>query len=495
MSNRRVITGEETEEIELPPEPPRRERRPLSHVGGKVSCTGPATELFPTIEWALKVSSDSNSVRDHVHGFHSYPARLHPVTARRLIEKLSQPGNTVLDPFCGSGTVLVEGQLQGRHTIGVDLNPLACELARFKTERTTPGKRALWLEAAEEVALFAEERRQARAGPTRMYEPHEREPYDPHILFELDGLSAAIARQPQAVRGMLRLVLSSILTKVSKSLGDSSGRLGPRRLASGFAIRVFLNKAQEVCRQCAEYSDALPSSNAGKVILSDARRLQGVTPNSVDLVVSSPPYPGVLDYLSHHSNRLHWLKLDAQLLARNEIGARRQMSRLKPAVALETWKVDFSAAMRAMAKVLKPRAHAAFIIADSALGDMPLHADRVLHELAPAAGFTVDAIGSQDRPHFHDPSRRAFRGLPRKEHLIILHRNESLRTSPQPTVNRDPRPQHRDDTQRARPRDDAQRAPRRDDTQRARPRDDAQPAQRRGDDRSRPKKPPLKRSK
>lgn len=439
MSNRRPITRQEEDELELPPEPPRRERRPLSHVGGKVSCTGPTAALFPTIEWALKVSSDSNSVRDHVHGFHSYPARLHPVTARRLIEKLSQPGNTVLDPFCGSGTVLVEGQLQGRYTIGVDLNPLACELARFKTERTTAGKRALWLEAAEEVALFAEERRQARAGPTRMYAPHEREPYDPHILFELDGLSAAIAKQPQAVRGMLRLVLSSILTKVSKSLGDSSGRLAPRRLASGFAIRVFLNKAQEVCRQCAEYSDALPNSNAGKVILSDARRLQGVTPNSVDLVVSSPPYPGVLDYLSHHSNRLHWLQLDAQHLARNEIGARRQMSRLSPAAALKTWEVDFSATLRAMAKVLKPRAHAAFIIADSALGDMPLHADRVLQALAPAAGFTLDAVGSQDRPHFHEPSRRAFRGLPRKEHLIILHRNDSSpqanRSTPQRRTN------------------------------------------------------------
>ncbi|HEX2879794.1 MAG TPA: DNA methyltransferase, partial [Polyangiaceae bacterium] len=143
---------------EVPP-PPRRERRALSHVGGKVHCSGPEAELFPIIEWALKVSSDSNSVRDHVHGFHSYPARLHPVTARRLIEKLSREGDTVLDPFCGSGTVLVEGQLQGRHTIGVDLNPLAAELARFKTERTKPGTRDLWLEAAEAVALFAEERR------------------------------------------------------------------------------------------------------------------------------------------------------------------------------------------------------------------------------------------------------------------------------------------------------------------------------------------------
>jgi DNA modification methylase len=377
------------------------------------------------IEWALDVSGDAGSVRDHVHGFHSYPARLHPATARRLIEKLSRVGDTVLDPFCGSGTVLVEGQLQGRFTIGVDLNPLACELARFKTERTKPGTRELWLEAAEAVALFAEERRQARSGPTRLYKPHEREPYDPHILFELDGLSAGIAKQPKAMQGMLRLVLSSILTKVSKSLGDSSGRLGPRRLASGFAIRVFLNKAQEVCRQCEEYSNALPSTNAGKVILSDARRLTGVAPSSIDLLVSSPPYPGVLDYLSHHANRLSWLGMDASQLARNEIGSRRQLSRLKPADALNQWRRDFSDALHAMARVLKPGAPAALVIADSALGTVPLVADREVTELAKAAGFALAAVGSQRRPHFHEPTRRAFKGLPRHEHLIVLRRNDA----------------------------------------------------------------------
>jgi DNA modification methylase len=409
---------------EAPP-PPRRERRALSHVGGKVRCAGEETELFSTLEWALKVSGDSNSVREHVHGFHSYPARLHPVTARRLIEKLSRPGDTILDPFCGSGTVLVEGQLQGRHTIGVDLNPLAIELARFKTERTKPGTRELWLEAAEEVALFAEERRQARSGPTRLYKPQEREPYDPHILFELDGLSAGIAKQPKAMQAMLRLVLSSILTKVSKSLGDSSGKLGPRRLASGFAIKVFLNKAQEVCRQCEEYSELLPGTNAGKVILTDARRLTGVVPNSVDLVVSSPPYPGVFDYLNHHANRLSWLRLDAQHLARNEIGARRQMSRLSPREALEQWRGDFAAVLRALARVLKPGAPAALVIADSALGNVPLVADREVNQLALACGFRPRAVGSQQRPHFHEPTRKAFRGQPRYEHLIVLRRSDS----------------------------------------------------------------------
>ncbi|HTM46847.1 MAG TPA: DNA methyltransferase [Polyangiaceae bacterium] len=426
-ADRRKSEGTRKKASSPPPPPqPRRERRALSHVGGAVRCLGPATELYPVIEWALKVSSDEKSVRDHVHGFHSYPARLHPVTARRLIEKLSQPGDTILDPFCGSGTVLVEALLQGRDAVGIDLNPLACELARFKTKRTTAAERTEWMDAAERVSAYAEDRRQLRLGPTRTYLAHERAPYDPHILFELDGLSAGIVEEPEAIRQVLRLILSSILTKVSRSLGDSSGKLGPRRLASGFAIRAFLFKVKEVCRQSAQFAKLIPPGVGAQVVLTDARRLTGVDPASIDLVVSSPPYPGVFDYLTHHSHRLHWLGLDASQLARNEIGSRRQLGRMEPQVALERWRGDFGAALRTLARVVKPKKPVALVIADSALGDFPLRTDQVVTEIAQAAGFELGAIGSQERPHFHDPTRRAFKGEPRYEHLLVLRRKPAM---------------------------------------------------------------------
>src|SRR5262249_30208950 len=107
--------------------------------------------------------------RANVHGFHSYPARMHPLTARRLVEAFSRPGDAVLDPFCGSGTVLVEARLAGRGAVGVDANPLAVRLARLKTAPTTPEQRARWIDAAREVAAFADARREAKAGPTHRY--------------------------------------------------------------------------------------------------------------------------------------------------------------------------------------------------------------------------------------------------------------------------------------------------------------------------------------
>ncbi|HLF44631.1 MAG TPA: DNA methyltransferase [Acidimicrobiia bacterium] len=67
------------------------------------------------------------------HEFYRYPARFSPRFAAAAIEHFSLPGDTVLDPFVGGGTTLVEGMRLGRATIGADLNPLATFVTRVKT--------------------------------------------------------------------------------------------------------------------------------------------------------------------------------------------------------------------------------------------------------------------------------------------------------------------------------------------------------------------------
>ncbi|MGQ9541374.1 MAG: TRM11 family SAM-dependent methyltransferase, partial [Armatimonadota bacterium] len=71
--------------------------------------------------------------KTHTHGFHAYPAMMIPQVARRLIRLYGKSGQTLLDPFCASGTLLVEARLAGLNGYGIDLNPLAVLLARAKT--------------------------------------------------------------------------------------------------------------------------------------------------------------------------------------------------------------------------------------------------------------------------------------------------------------------------------------------------------------------------
>ena len=81
-------------------------------------------------DWTFK----EVSTHQYSHGFHQYPARMHPEIARRIIQKYARNStDVILDPFMGSGGVLVESLLNGNNSLGIDLNPFAVLLSKVKT--------------------------------------------------------------------------------------------------------------------------------------------------------------------------------------------------------------------------------------------------------------------------------------------------------------------------------------------------------------------------
>ncbi|PKN31804.1 MAG: hypothetical protein CVU63_22025, partial [Deltaproteobacteria bacterium HGW-Deltaproteobacteria-20] len=213
-------------------------RRALSHLGGPVETRG-LEEVAVRLATIMGGDMDADGARAHVHGFHAYPARMHPTLARRAIELMSPMGGTVLDPFCGSGTVLVESRLAARQSWGVDLNPLAVLLARLKSRGATPQELQFILSTAGKVAQHADSRRREKRGATRRYPAEDVQLFDPHVLLELDGLRDGLGQlHGEFVRDALRLVFSAILVKVSRQPGDTSTTSVPRRLAAGFTIAL-----------------------------------------------------------------------------------------------------------------------------------------------------------------------------------------------------------------------------------------------------------------
>jgi DNA modification methylase len=373
---------------------------------------------------ALSVSGDEASVRKHVHAFHSYPARLHPQTAEHLIAGLTQPGDTVFDPFCGSGTVLLEAILQGRAAVGTDLNPLSVALTNLKTRGPKTAERAHWLETAEQVAEFAVERRMDKAPPLKRYPAQERQLFDPHMLLELDSLSAGVAQvEANRTQAALRLVLSSIVTKVSRRPGDSSGKVVPKRLAGGFAIRMFVARTRELCAQFDELERLLPAPPKSQAFEADARELKPIKPKSVDLIVCSPPYPGVYDYYEHHRVRLGFAGLSAGRFQQGEIGSRRQLTALAGAAARATWEKDLTQVLAACAKVLKPGKLMCCVLGDVALPGVTVRGDVSVKSIAGRAGMEVVAVGSQERPVFHRNTEEGYQQRSRAEHLVVLRRS------------------------------------------------------------------------
>jgi DNA methylase len=70
----------------------------------------------------------------YTHYLFGYPAKFHPPVARALLERHTEPGDCVIDCFCGSGTLLVEAAISGRSAIGSDVDPVAAFVSRVKVK-------------------------------------------------------------------------------------------------------------------------------------------------------------------------------------------------------------------------------------------------------------------------------------------------------------------------------------------------------------------------
>jgi site-specific DNA-methyltransferase (cytosine-N4-specific) len=158
---------------------------------------------------------DADAGRQSIHAFHSYPARFIPEIPRALIQDLPPPtGTLVFDPFCGCGTTLVEAQSAGYGSVGVDLNPIGCLVARIKT---TP----LPDDFADEVECCIA-RALAMSQPVVPEIPNLHHWFTPEVALTLARLRAAIsAVQRASVRQGLEGVFSSIVVRVSRQDSDT----------------------------------------------------------------------------------------------------------------------------------------------------------------------------------------------------------------------------------------------------------------------------------
>ncbi|GMV43268.1 MAG: hypothetical protein AMXMBFR64_49840 [Myxococcales bacterium] len=400
-------------------------RQALSTVGGPVRTKGPERETA-LLRRALDVPT-GEEWRRLTHAFHAYPARMHPDIAARLIQALARPGDRVLDPFVGSGTVLVEALLAGCRGFGVDAHPLAVRIARIKT--------ALWPQAdlellrAEatrvgEAALELARTRGRAPGSERLSRPSEARWFQPHVRWELSNLLAGIASvESSRVRDALEMALSSMLVKVSNQAADSQLAAAPPSLARGFTSRFFVRRAGELATQLGALAAAAPErAFPPRIQEGDARRLRGIGPESVRLIVTSPPYLGTYDYLAHQALRSGLLGIGTRRAAETEIGSRRAAT--DPERAIATWRDDLLAVLSEMARVLQRGGHALLLIGTSRVGDRLVDSQVIIEELAPRAGLDAVAIASQSRPDRAPVGTQREDGAERPEHLVWLRRPE-----------------------------------------------------------------------
>ncbi len=379
-------------------------RTPVKQVTGALSSRGDP-ETTKRLARAFRVSeADGQVLLDGIHAVHPYPGRLHPIWARRLFADL--PANTsVVDPFCGAGTSLVEARLRGLHSRGSDINPVAVRLARL---RVIPPPPADALRA--EAARCAERCSRPRNTPFSALAAGE-EGFPRHVLATLIALRDEVQRTPDPrVREVLLFSLSPLLDKFAARLDRPAPRVATGTVVAHFTARV---------ERWIETFTALSGCPWGEAEAADARRLPWKAASS-GAALTSPPYAGVFDYTGVQERRARWLAAPDELMqqsADHEIGRRGGGGSRYGA-----WSMAMGDALGQLSRVLAPGSPCWIVVGDGVEQRDPVWADEVLETICRALPFEFAGVVSQERPHFHRPSQQAFAYRPRREHLLELRR-------------------------------------------------------------------------
>lgn len=262
------------------------------------------------IDWSFTRRARAPSIE----AIHPYPAKFIGDIPRALIETLPIPhGTAVLDPFCGSGTTLMEAQRAGLNGIGIDLNPIACLISRVKTS-PLPGE---FTEAVQQVISNA---RNVKSLPTPDI-PNVNHWFKPDVQAAIGALAQSIASPAYASwHDQLRLALSSILVRVSNQDSDTRYAAVEKNVAYKDVFDAFGLAASKLEKALSNRAWTLPETH---VIESNTLEvLPTEVPMNVGLVVTSPPYPNAYEYWLYHKYRMWWLGFDPIAVKEKEIGAR-----------------------------------------------------------------------------------------------------------------------------------------------------------------------------
>jgi len=426
----------------MPPPPKQRiERRSLSTVSapGRIGFDGDRG-LGEELAQALGDARDRDVAESLTHPVHTYPARMHPATSRRLIALVMDglPKEAMLvDPFCGSGTTLVEARHANIRALGSDLSPLAVMIARAKTWTVSPSRRRTLKDTAHRISgetlAAGKSARRASHDPASLRKPKGFDPnsrdrrvapwFYPHVRRELEDIASrvdAVRVKDPELGEVLTVILSAVLYKVSRRSSDTDPTKVDRAVGRGFPARLFAQRAELLIAGLEElaHNRMVPP----QVFEHDARKLGEIVPaGGAAGIVTSPPYPGTYDYAEIQRLRFDFLGLRHRAYDEGEIGARRRFQ-TGSVEAIEQWREDLAAMLDAMATALRKRGLAAIITGDSlTTGNRARLADEDVRSMLDDR-LALVAWGWQERPSLGAAERSAFAARGKREHILLLER-------------------------------------------------------------------------
>jgi DNA methylase len=339
----------------------------------KSGLSANAVRALDRIDWNFPGSTTPPA---SLHTLHWFPGNFIPQIPRVLVEILSKEGDQVLDPFSGSGTTGVEAMALGRCSRQSDINSASIQVAKGKlaalTRRSTVRRDA---GIAIEKLMWDFVPPDFRTPREHEVNPELRLWLHPDTLQQLQFIWVGIisAQKSKRTRDVFEMLFSDTLFACA-SPGSVTTRSGGRRrhhwgwiadnvqpkaFIAHNALAMFRRRLIRLQKVLANSPDA-PTSNSG-VFLEDARNLT-IPDNTIDAIITSPPYLGMIDYTLANRLTFLWMGWSLREALAAEIGARRYRNR--PA-ALQNYRDEMRTASLEMHRVLKEGSFCAVVVGAS----------------------------------------------------------------------------------------------------------------------------------
>lgn len=274
-------------------------------------------DVIPSeIEQGAILNIVSRDVNAHTHGFHKYPAKFIPHIPKWAITKYlnGKSDKYVLDPFCGSGTTLVESVLAGYNAIGVDIDPLSALISKVKTTRVnikelTKISNWLVIEINENIkGIFVPDCETIEHWFTK------------DAIRKLSRIRTIINQIPEKfgdskmvkdIQDLLLICFSSIIRRVSKADNESQKTyVSHTKVKDPDEVNsLFLSQLDLYVERASKFSKTINPKIKSKIIVSSSatsleKKING---QRIDLAVTSPPYIKAIDYIYNQMVELFWI--------------------------------------------------------------------------------------------------------------------------------------------------------------------------------------------
>ena len=397
--------------------------------------------------------------KEYTHCFHTYPAMMIPQIARKLLNQYGVEGEWLLDPYCGTGTSLVEASLFGMPSVGCDINPLVRLIATAKLTPIPLNTLDSELKKLDEV-LFQVEFRAGKVPEAPIPKiPNLDYWFSQEIIISIAYLLDCINKiEDQAVRNFITVAFSETVREVSYTR-TSTFKLHrmPEEKLENFnpdVFGIFRKKLNRNRHGLAAYLEKRKDVDAS---VCDANTVNGEQPmprplGGYNLVITSPPYGDshtTVAYGQFSRLSAEWLGLpNARKIDRLAMGGQNSRETLvdtpvssaidkirsideKRALEVAAFYIDLERSISSVVKTLSPRSTICYVVGNRRVKDIRLPTDEFVIFAFGKHGFSHKETIVRNIPNKRMPLKNSPSNVPgqtsttmHEENIVICQRTD-----------------------------------------------------------------------